>query len=57
MALGKENLLSLLIGGVPSTTPSAPPPTHAAFLALCHDFLYHAVWAAKKLRRGVSGQQ
>jgi aminoglycoside 6-adenylyltransferase len=38
---------------VPATTSSSTPlPTQEEFLALCHDFLYHAVWAAKKLRRG-----
>jgi aminoglycoside 6-adenylyltransferase len=53
VVLDKDDLLSLLVGGVPATTPSsAPPPTQEEFLALCHDFLYHAVWAAKKLRRG-----
>jgi aminoglycoside 6-adenylyltransferase len=53
LALDKDDLLSLLTGGVSATTPSsAPPPTQEEFLALCHDFLYHAVWAAKKLRRG-----
>lgn len=52
LVLDKDDL-SRLIGGVPSTTASsAPPPTQDEFLALCHDFLYHAVWAAKKLRRG-----
>jgi aminoglycoside 6-adenylyltransferase len=31
-----------------------PPslPTAAAFVQLTHDFWYHALWAAKKLRRG-----
>jgi aminoglycoside 6-adenylyltransferase len=53
LVLDKDDLLSLLIGGVPATTlSSAPPPTQEEFLALCHDFLYHAVWAAKKLGRG-----
>ncbi len=52
LVLDKDNL-SRLIGGASSTTPaSVPPPTQDKFLALCHDFLYHAVWAAKKLRRG-----
>ena len=42
-----------MIGGVPATTSSSTPlPTQEEFLALSHDFLYHAVWAAKKLRRG-----
>ena len=54
LVLDKDDLRqSLLIGGVPDTAPlSAPPPTQEEFLELCHDFLYHAVWAAKKLRRG-----
>ena len=53
LVLDKDDLLSRTIGGVHGTPPSAAaPPTQAEFLALCHDFLYHAVWAAKKLRRG-----
>lgn len=31
---------------------SVPAPTQADFDQLCHDFWYHAVWVAKKLRRG-----
>ncbi len=30
----------------------APPPSSAAFTQLASDFWYHALWAAKKLRRG-----
>jgi len=30
----------------------APPPTPAEFENAIHDFCYHAVWTAKKLRRG-----
>lgn len=53
MVLDKDDLLGRSIGSPPSTTTAfAPPPTEAEFLALCHDFLYHAVWGAKKLRRG-----
>ena len=52
LVLDKDDLLSL-IASVPAKTSSyAPLPTQEKFLALCHDFLYHAVWAAKKLRRG-----
>ncbi len=52
LVLDKDDLLNL-IAGVPAETSSfASPPTQEEFLALCHDFLYHAVWAAKKLRRG-----
>jgi aminoglycoside 6-adenylyltransferase len=33
--------------------PSAPrPPTQPEFLNVVNDFWYHAVWTAKKLRRG-----
>jgi aminoglycoside 6-adenylyltransferase len=35
-----------------STPLPAPHPAPDEFLSLCNDFLYHAVWAAKKLRRG-----
>jgi aminoglycoside 6-adenylyltransferase len=52
LVLDKDDLLSRLTEGVLDTTLSAPAPTQEEFLALCHDFLYHAVWAAKKLRRG-----
>lgn len=33
-------------------TPPPQPPTQAEFLEVVNDFLYHAVWTAKKLRRG-----
>jgi aminoglycoside 6-adenylyltransferase len=32
--------------------PPHPLPTAAAFAQLTHDFWYHVLWAAKKLRRG-----
>jgi aminoglycoside 6-adenylyltransferase len=32
--------------------PRARLPSSDEFLSLCSDFLYHAMWAAKKLRRG-----
>jgi aminoglycoside 6-adenylyltransferase len=32
--------------------PAARPPDEAEFLNAVHDFWYHAVWTAKKLRRG-----
>ena len=42
-----------LLGSLPEP-PSEPsqPPTAEAFLAVVHDFWYHAAWTAKKLRRG-----
>lgn len=33
-------------------TAPAGPPSEAEFLNVVQDFLYHAVWTAKKLRRG-----
>ena len=32
--------------------PAAALPDEAAFRELAHDFWYHALWTAKKLRRG-----
>jgi aminoglycoside 6-adenylyltransferase len=32
--------------------PPRQPPSAAEFLELVNDFLYHAVWTAKKIRRG-----
>jgi aminoglycoside 6-adenylyltransferase len=32
--------------------PGGRLPSSDEFLSLCSDFLYHAMWAAKKLRRG-----
>jgi aminoglycoside 6-adenylyltransferase len=46
----KENFAAHL----PAFDPPEPTPLHneTAFLNLVHDFWYHTVWAAKKLRRG-----
>ena len=49
--LDKDGLLERL--QVPTHEPQLPkPPTQAEFLELVSDFWYHAVWTAKKLRRG-----
>ena len=37
---------------VTAETPSPRPPTQSEFLEVINDFWYHAVWTAKKLRRG-----
>ena len=50
--LDKDGLGQLMEQGLSTMPPSSPPPAQAEFSALCEDFLYHAVWAAKKLRRG-----
>ncbi len=53
LVLDKDDLLGRLTRGVPDMALSfASPRTQEEFLAVCQDFLYHAVWAAKKLRRG-----
>ena len=49
--LDKDGLAASL--SAPSGEPPAPqPPTQERFLNLVNDFWYHAVWIAKKLRRG-----
>lgn len=49
--LDQDRLLERL--SMPPDEPQrATPPTHAEFLELVNDFWYHAVWTAKKLRRG-----
>ncbi len=49
--LDKDGLAASL--SMPSGEPPAPqPPTQDKFLNLVNDFWYHAVWMAKKLRRG-----
>lgn len=37
---------------IPVALPAYQPPTESEFLNLVHDFWYHTVWTAKKLRRG-----
>ncbi len=37
---------------IPVVLPPYQPPAEAEFLNLVHDFWYHTVWTAKKLRRG-----
>jgi aminoglycoside 6-adenylyltransferase len=49
--LDKDGLATSL--ELPLGEPPAPqPPTQDRFLNLVNDFWYHAVWVAKKLRRG-----
>jgi len=42
--------LQALVSSVKNATPT--PPTHDEFLQVVNDFLYHAVFTAKHLRRG-----
>jgi aminoglycoside 6-adenylyltransferase len=52
MILDKENLAEQLPPVDATPRAIAKPPTAQEFDNLCNDFLYHAVWTAKKLRRG-----
>jgi aminoglycoside 6-adenylyltransferase len=49
--LDKDGLAASL-DMAPGEPPAAAPPTQDEFLNLVNDFWYHAVWVAKKLRRG-----
>lgn len=48
----KDGFGAELLALAASDPALAQPPTHAEFLQATHDFWYHAMWAAKKLRRG-----
>jgi aminoglycoside 6-adenylyltransferase len=51
--LDKDGHLTHLLASVAAThAPSARPPTDQECLEAINDFWYHAVWTAKKLRRG-----
>jgi aminoglycoside 6-adenylyltransferase len=47
----KDGLLARMAAKLPPAAPRQPP-SQAEFLNVVNDFLYHAVWTAKKLRRG-----
>jgi aminoglycoside 6-adenylyltransferase len=49
--LDKDGELELVLADLPGPEPVVPPSQHA-LRELVSDFFYHAVWAAKKLRRG-----
>jgi len=51
--LDKDGIADRFATYVSSVEPWLPrPPTQNEFLEVIYDFLYHAVWIAKKLRRG-----
>lgn len=49
--LDKDDLFATIAHQMPALL-AATPPTQEQFLNLVNDFWYHAVWVAKKLRRG-----
>jgi aminoglycoside 6-adenylyltransferase len=50
--LDKDGLATHLRELIPSVKTPPRPPTHGEFLEVVNDFLYHAVFTAKHLRRG-----
>lgn len=52
IVLDKDGQLRRMIEAVPAFPAIRELPTQAAFLQDVQDFWYHAVWIAKKLRRG-----
>ena len=48
----KDASIADLVLVAPAELRRLNPPTAAGFGELVNDFLYHAIWAAKKLRRG-----
>jgi aminoglycoside 6-adenylyltransferase len=48
----KDATIAGLVHAPHSEVPRLNPPTAAGFGELVNDFLYHAIWSAKKLRRG-----
>lgn len=50
--LDKDRIAAHLTTLVSAETPSPHPPAQNEFLEVINDFWYHAVWTAKKLRRG-----
>ena len=47
--IGLESQIAKLVAAAPAASEA---PTQAAFTELAHDFWYHALWIARKLRRG-----
>lgn len=51
--LDKDEMIPQLLSRIPSDKPVSPsPPEKQEFYQVVSDFLYHAVWTAKHLRRG-----
>ncbi len=48
----KDAAIAGLVHAPPSEQPRLKLPTSAEYGELVNDFLYHAIWVAKKLRRG-----
>jgi aminoglycoside 6-adenylyltransferase len=52
VVLDKDGLLARMLQDMSIPAETSQPPDATAFLNVVHDFWYHAVWSAKKLRRG-----
>jgi aminoglycoside 6-adenylyltransferase len=50
--LDKDSLSTGFVQSANSASVPARRPDRDAFLQLVHDYLYHTIWTAKKLRRG-----
>ncbi len=48
----KDGDFAELLAGLPPRPRRIAPPSAAVFTEAVHDFLYHVIWCAKKLRRG-----
>lgn len=48
----KDGVIAQLVSRIPSDKPVSFPPEKQEFHEVISDFLYHAVWTAKHLRRG-----
>jgi aminoglycoside 6-adenylyltransferase len=52
VVLDKDGTINKTLQGITFDNESAQPPDESTCLNVVHDFWYHAIWSAKKLRRG-----
>jgi aminoglycoside 6-adenylyltransferase len=52
VVLDKDGMISKALRDITFPDESAQPPDEPTYLNVVHDFWYHAIWSAKKLRRG-----
>ena len=50
--LDKDGVLARLLATTAALPPALPPPAQHECLEVINDFWYHALWTARKLRRG-----